>query len=154
MSRFLDWFFTSNNYPKKWIGYEVINGVGRCEYLSRWILLSAFKMHVYVHRFTGPDWSRVHHDHPRRFISIGLSGWYEDEQLIGRSSFVRRRFQAPWFRTFPAEYRHRIRALSVPCWTLVIVLRPSRKWGFWRDGEWIFWKDYVFGPHADEDKDC
>lgn len=50
------------------------------------------------------------------------------------------------FRSFPAEHLHRVRASPCGnCWTLVIVLRKSRPWGFVQDGRWIPFKQYVFG---------
>jgi hypothetical protein len=54
-------------------------------------------------------------------------------------------FQAPWIRSFPAEHIHRITTPSKSCWTFVIVVNASRPWGFWHNGQFIPWRDYVFG---------
>jgi hypothetical protein len=124
---------------------EEINGGGRCPtYLYRWTLLSIFGRSVYLHHFVGDDWSRDLHDHPKRFISIGLWGGYTEETPAGI-----RDYRAPWVRTFPAEHIHRI-ALGPhkTCWTLVIVLKAVRDWGFWHDGKWMHWKDYVRGKFS------
>jgi len=68
------------------------------------------------------------------------------------------RFYAPWFRSFPAEHVHRIRlGRFKECWTLVIVFAAVRPWGFWHEGKFIPWKEYVFGASkeiADEMKAC
>jgi hypothetical protein len=56
----------------------------------------------------------------------------------------RREYHAPWVRTFPATHIHRLSLIDgQPCWTLVIVLRASRAWGFWHAGQWIPWRKYV-----------
>ena len=65
---------------------EEINGNGRCStYLYRWLfqprrpraLWRGFG--IYLHKFVGDDWSRDLHDHPKRFVSIGLNGAYREE---------------------------------------------------------------------------
>lgn len=129
--------------------YETMSGNGACPvYLERWILGEAFNCGAYLHHFIGDDWAIDPHDHPRRFISIGLRGWYW-EDVFDPSTGRRRstfRFQAPWFRSFPADHLHLVRAAECgDCWTLVIVLPKSRAWGFVQDGQWIPFKRYVFG---------
>jgi hypothetical protein len=141
---------------------EEINGSQRCPtYLYRWTLFQPKwprwlwrGFGIYLHHFVGDDWSRDLHDHPKRFISIGLKGAYIEETPGHRIHF----YVAPWIRTFPATHIH---WLTLPkgtdCWTLVIVLRHVRDWGFWHDGEWLQWKEYVFGAYraiADKMKAC
>lgn len=151
---------------------EEINGRERCPtYLYRWTLLSRKgKFGVYLHHFVGDDWSRDLHDHPKRFISIGLWGWYLEETPCGEikngtpnigeswDSWTRiKKYRAPWIRTFPATHVHRLSVPSKNCWTLVIVLRPVREWGFWHLGRFIPWRSYVDGADqgiADKMKAC
>jgi hypothetical protein len=104
---------------------------------------------VYLHHFVADDWSRDLHDHPKRFISIGLWGWYFEDTPAGT-----KRYHAPWLRTFPAEHIHRLRVPSKNCWTLVIVLKPVREWGFWHEGQFIGWRQYVGSKTADKMKAC
>lgn len=157
---------------------EEINGGGRCPtYLYRWTLLRLpFGYKVYLHHFVGDDWSLDFHDHPKRFISIGLHGWYEehtpvtDAELLELTAIVRRMsaadpdstmtledpicvtiHSAPWVRTFPAEHKHRICTPSGSCWTAVIVGPSSREWGFWNNRTFIPWDKYVRG-HDPADK--
>lgn len=123
---------------------EEINGGKRCPtYLYRWELISLLGGHarVYLHKFVGDDWSTDLHDHPKRFWSIGLAGSYTEHRADGSSSSYR----APWIRSFPAEHQHRLTGPTriAPCWTLVIVGRPIRDWGFWHRGNFISWKKYV-----------
>jgi len=205
---------------------EEINGGERCPtYLYRWQLLKTRWFGVYLHHFVGDDWSLDLHDHPKRFVSIGLWGAYVEQTLklfhgyaprtvyrngqgpavelpecgivvdpmlnapafdpihCGRSEHehvAESTFRAPWIRTFPATHVHRLRLLRAcggcgapeerpdqhaagcyiplmlprPCWTLVIVLRAVRPWGFWHLGAWIPWRKYVGGEIADRRKSC
>lgn len=123
---------------------EEINGGERCPtYLYRWTLLSVRGWKVYLHRFVGDDWALDLHDHPKRFISIGLWGSYLEEFVDDMGLCARRLWRAPWFRSFPSEHTHRIEVPDGECWTLVIVGPAERSWGFWSDGEWIHWRRYV-----------
>lgn len=130
---------------------EEINGGNLCPtYLYRWTVMATRWFNVYLHHFVADDWSRDLHDHPRRFISIGLWGGYFEDTPTGT-----RLFYAPWIRTFPAEHIHRLRLVSNSCWTLVIVLKPStREWGFWHAGQWIHWRKYVGSDESKLMKDC
>lgn len=145
--------------------HEEINGHGRCPtYLHRWTLFQprwGRGFGIYVHKFIGDDWSLDLHDHPKRFISIGLKGSYIEEtpdrppyinrlgERIG-SRLELRTYRAPWLRTFPASHVHRISGPTpaAPCWTLVIVLTHTREWGFWHGTSWIPWRSYVRGDQA------
>jgi hypothetical protein len=132
---------------------EEINGGQRCPtYLWRWTIFKwSGHFSIYLHHFVGDDWSFDLHDHPKRFISIGLRGWYEEETPSGFKIY-----SAPWIRTFPAEHIHRISVPSKSCWTLVIVLKPKREWGFWHEGKFMPWRRYVDGEEgiAEKMKSC
>jgi len=115
-------------------------------YLERFTLFDRLGYGVYLHHFLGDDWALDPRDHPRRFISIGLWGWYWEDVFFSDGKGYTTRYSAPWIRSFPAEHLHRVRASECGnCWTLVIVLRKSRPWGFVQGGKWIGFKDYVFG---------
>lgn len=135
---------------------EEINGAERCPtYLYRWTVLQTRWFKAYLHHFTGDDWSLDLHDHPKRFISIGLWGWYvEETPYIGGKEWaalgpVRTTYRAPWIRTFPAEHKHRLTVPSRNCWTLVIVGRSTREWGFWDGDRFMNWRSYVYGADAE-----
>lgn len=136
---------------------EEING-DRCPtYLYRWTLARAFGCALYLHKFVGNDWTLDLHDRPKRFISIGLRGGYQEETVLDLLPIrCVEDFRAPWIRSFPARHTHRLSLLGDrPCWTLVITLRTVRKWGFWlRSGHWVGWREYLKLPDADERKDC
>lgn len=139
--RFLDRFFRR----------EEINGGERCPtYLYRWTLFRLPWFKVYLHRFVADDWSMDLHDHPKRFVSIGLAGGYHEW-----TPKKYRTYRAPWIRTFSAEHIHRIcLGEFLECWTLVIVFKTVREWGFWHEGRWIQWREYVNSQVADEMKAC
>lgn len=140
---------------------EEINGANRCPtYLYRWILWRTRWFKVYVHHFVADDWSLDLHDHPKRFISVGLKGRYVEITPDPKGGTRTRTFTAPWIRSFPGEHIHRLRMVRgwlgelEECWTLVIVLRGTREWGFWHLGEFIHWRKYVDSDTADEMKAC
>lgn len=140
----------------KLFDHEEINGGGICEtYLHRWVI-ARFPggRAIYLHHFVGDDWSRDLHDHPKRFITIGLAGGY-DEQFKAHGEFHVKRWRAPWIRTFPATHIHRLRSKHLGgCWTLVYVGALKRNWGFWKDGiQWWPWDYYVKHFGLDR-KDC
>lgn len=124
---------------------EEINGHNRCPtYLYRWelaaITLLGKTTRVYLHKFVGDDWALDLHDHPKRFISIGLAGRYVEHNDRGAIEY-----RAPWIRSFPAKHRHRLTGPTPEkdCWTIVIVGPAVRMWGFWHRGEFIDWRTYV-----------
>lgn len=132
---------------------EEINGRHRCAtYLYRWILLSTRWFKAYLHHFVGDDWSLDLHDHPKRFISVGIWGSYFEE-----TPGAGRWYRAPFIRSFPATHIHRLRVPDKNTWTIVIVLRTVREWGFWHEGRFIPWRRYVDGADssiADKMKAC
>ena len=135
---------------------EEINGRERCPtYLYRWTLAKFGPYSLYLHHFVRDDWSLDLHDHPKRFISIGLKGGYTEITPKGRTTF-----RSPWVRTFPAEHVHRLQMARGwlgeirDCWTLVITLKAVRPWGFWHLGNFIPWREYVGSAAADERKSC
>lgn len=127
---------------------EEINGGQRCPtYLFRWTIARTRWGNAYLHKFVGDDWSFDLHDHPKRFVSIGIRGSYLEYTEDGPL-----RWDAPWFRSFPADHKHRITTPWGTCWTLVLVGPPKRAWGFWHKGEFIPWLDYVRGKGGIADK--
>jgi hypothetical protein len=104
---------------------------------------------LYIHKFVGDDWTRDLHDHPKRFISIGLWGAYLEETPAGFTVY-----RAPWLRTFPPSHIHRLTTPWGTCWTLVLVLRQVREWGFWHEGQFIPWFEYIKSGEADKMKGC
>ncbi len=119
---------------------------------------------LYLHHFVGDDWSRDLHDHPKRFVSIGLCGAYVEQAAVGwgpgmhyghLAPLAERTYRAPWVRTFPAKHIHRLRLIAGrPCWTLVFVCRSTRPWGFWTRHGFVPWRTYVHSDEAHERRAC
>lgn len=142
--------------PRRWIDRvlrrEDISGRGICPvYLYRWTLLKLWGgIGLYLHNFVGDDWSLDMHDHPKRFVSLGIWGRYREHTPDGSRLYV-----APWLRTFPAKHIHRLQLINRrPCWTVVLVLRASRQWGFWGDNGWVPWRRYVDSSEAVNRRSC
>ena len=147
---------------RKWIDrlfcHEEIDGGKICPtYLHRWTLLKCGEaFSVYLHHFVGDDWALDPHDHPKTFTSIGLLGFYFEEDYADLERPRTVLWMAPWFRKFQPEHRHRIwMPKGGSCWTICIVGRPQREWGFWYHCEhWLPWKVYVKGGPGVERKAC
>ncbi len=148
---------------------EEINGANRCPtYLYRWTIFKWGKRGIYLHHFVADDWSLDLHDHPQRFLSIGLRGSYieytPDCDIVGLGEKFEI-FKAPWIRSFPANHIHRLVMVRSggangttekihDCWTLVFVGDATRQWGFWHEGRFIGWREYVKSDTADKMKAC
>jgi hypothetical protein len=60
----------------------------------------------------------------------------------GEGVLIRERMRPGMLRLRPANHAHRTKVGPSGCWTLVVMGPLRRRWGFWRDGLWWFWKDY------------
>lgn len=141
----------------------------------RWKLL--------LHHFLANADDRDVHDHPRPFWTFVLCGYYDDMRACdacggtGRGDVValrpstpfvldclrcrgtgvvlRERMKAGMLRYRPASHAHRTKVGPRGCWTIVVMGPLQRRWGFWRAGEWFYWKDYEhkygFGMRCDSD---
>jgi len=108
--------------------------------LSRLRVVQTPLFAVYVHVHQRPDKDRELHDHPWSFVSIVLSGGYR-EVRDGLPLVHRRRWTAAYRR---AEDLHRIAAVDPGTWTLLLVGRRRREWGFVVPGEgWVHWETFV-----------
>lgn len=130
---------------------EEINGHNICPtYLYRWTLLSTRWFKFYLHKFVADDWSQDLHDHPKRFVTIGLWGRYTEHTPVESKIW-----KAPWIRSFAPQHLHRITIEpSSTCWTIAIVFKSVRNWGFVHNGQWIPWRQYVSSDTAKEMKSC
>lgn len=124
-----------------------------------------------LHRFLPHADDRSVHDHPRGFWTIVLRGGYDDlapcdtcegsgthfqvlwegpperialecETCDGDGVILNERMRAGMIRHRPAEHRHRTKVHPKGCWTLVIMGRLERQWGFWVGGRWLGFREY------------
>lgn len=113
-------------------------------YLIRWKLVSFGWFGIYLHKFLRSDYDRALHDHPWGFLSLILSGGYfeEHDQTEGQKK------NTVWHRPGtilwrPPKWRHRvILSEGEVAWTLVAVGPRVRKWGFWLDSGWCWWRQH------------
>lgn len=112
--------------------------------MIRWVLFRCAAWGVYVHKFLRSDYDRALHDHPWPFVAIILKGGYVEvhDQTIDRREVREPRIPGNVL-VRPAEWRHRI---VVPAgessWSLVIVGRRQRRWGFLLPNGWCHWRRY------------
>ena len=119
-------------------------------YMDRWRLLSLWGgRKIYLHHFLKDDWTTDVHDHPSFFLSIGIHGSYweahpTDMKKWDGKSMMFKPYHAPWIRSFKATHRH---YLFDPkgCWTIVYRGKTTREWGFWPDGKFVGWEEYMAG---------
>lgn len=130
----------------KFFEKEVITDTPGDPLMVRWILFSVsrgiHKFAIMVHKFYRSDHDRCLHDHPWNFLSIILKGGYGE---VFESEGVETQ---AWRRPFSvllrkAEWKHRVVLLpGHTCWSLVFATGPVRRWGFWPEGKWCFWRNY------------
>lgn len=104
--------------------------------LVRYFLLRTRWFSLYLHHFVRSDNDRHFHDHPWGFCTFLLTGGYWENTPGGR--FWRRRFSVL---CRPAEWQHWVE-IKRPVWTLILVTRKSREWGFITERGWVDWQSY------------
>jgi len=109
-------------------------------YLTVYTLIEIGSLSICLHYFHRGDEDPDCHDHPFAFFSIVLSGGYR-EYLEDKTFILRRPFSVA-YRT--ATHRHRVQLLlPTGCWTLCIKHDAGREWGFYKNGEFIPWRNYI-----------
>lgn len=111
--------------------------------MLRWTLFSSDWLKVLVHHFMPGSDDPDTHDHPRPFITLVLRGGYWDITEDGKREAV----FAPALRYRRAEHAHRTLVGRKGAWTIVVMGKVTRPWGFFRDKVWYHFKDYerIFG---------
>lgn len=121
-------------------------------YLTRLRIVATPWFGVYLHRLDGPDSRPTLHDHPWSFVSLILRGGYVERRLNLHDRWVethtRRLLNV--MRRGDAHYIREL--LRVPTWTLLLVGRRRRTWGYLEPmtaGGWI-WTPFDRHEHATE----
>jgi hypothetical protein len=113
-------------------------GDPNCPILKRW-RIDAFGLKLRLHKFYANTKDRDTHDHPWPFLTICLKGGYDDVRLDGKVDKVR----AGSIRWRSIKHAHQTFAGPNGCTTIVIGPRASREWGFFHEGKWMHWKQYM-----------
>ena len=139
-NKFTDWTFTIPRTRFK-IGFshDIVENFKKEPYLERYILW--FGGTVRLHKFWRSDDDRALHDHPWWFITFPLATYHEwREDKNGNSEYVEvKRFR---FHFRSATYKHQV-VISKPAWTFIISGGHIREWGFWPNGFFIHWKEFL-----------
>lgn len=113
---------------RRWLDRFPVLVIGRDStdvYMRRYKLLRTPWFNLYLHEFIRGDVDDCLHDHPWRFWTLILAGGYT-EHLWGGAS----RWRPPGtFLYRPATWRHRV--TTDGAWSLVLVGRRRRAWGFY-----------------------
>lgn len=131
--------------------FEVPNYDGPGNYLTRWRVIRTPWAAIYVHRFDGPDPRPTLHDHPWNFTSIVLRGGYVERRLNAETLEVDEAHTVRRVNRVRAAEAHSImRLLRVPTWTLMLVGRRTRTWGYLQKaaGPMWAWTPFDKHPHA------
>lgn len=115
--------------------FEVPDYDGDGNYLTRLRVVQTPWFGVYLHRFDGPDPRPTLHDHPWPFLSLILRGGYVERRLNTMTMTVNEAHLVRFVNRMRTHDAHAImRLLRVPTWSLMLVGRRVRTWGYleWR----------------------
>jgi len=115
-------------------------------YLTRLHLFQTPWCSCMLHWIIRPDPQPDLHDHPNSFLSVLLSGSYDEE--IETSNEVREVRTIKWWNFKRATDRHRIIRVRGEVITLVFANRVTRGWGFYAPEGWRPWREYVASRRA------
>lgn len=109
-------------------------------YMERWHLIKTRWLGVYIHRMVHDDDDRALHDHPGHNISLVLHGCYieyldDGRKLRGTGDIV--------FRHAATKHRLELIVSGRPVTTIWIRLPSYREWGFWPNGRFVPWHEFV-----------
>lgn len=120
-------------------------------YMTRYTLLEwGNKFQICIHVFHRSDADDLH-DHPWNFVTIPLwRGYMEEVPILQKFGYtkptktrVRTRIYPliPYFRE--ATHRHRVILRNNKRAVTLVFMGPYiRRWGFWVDDQWVYWKRY------------
>ena len=136
---YLPGFFRIGSYT---LGFEHSTvGIQGRPYLERWFVM-LFGCTIRLHKFYRGDDDRALHDHPWRFWTFPLRGYWE--RTPAGTQYVK-----PWRLHYrPSGYQHTVVDFrgGVPAFTLVVTSRKERRWGFWPGGKFVYYKDFHGSP--------
>jgi hypothetical protein len=139
----------------------------------RWWLFRSNWLGIYLHNIVRKDEDNEPHDHPGWNITWVLRGWYTERTYKNIQG-------EPWYPSdgYGPEFSqlseikcisglkvrngwmpHKIEEVSDPsgnsCWTLWIVLRAQRPWGFWcKNKGWVHQAVYQGAEYGTIGKGC
>lgn len=128
--------------------FEIPNYDGPGNYLTRLRIVQTPWCAIYLHRFDGPDPRPTLHDHPWNFTSVVLRGGYIERRLDPMTMEVNESHMVRRVNRVRARDSHSImRLLRVPTWTLMLVGRRQRTWGYLEPETATEWRWTRFDQH-------
>ena len=113
-------------------------------YMLRWHLLPRNPFfNIYLHKFLNDDDDRALHDHPWPSVSFMLKGRVEEVLVEQKPWVLSRELGAGSVVWRPAVFRHRLKILEHPTWTLFITGPRVREWGFHCPHGWVPWDKFT-----------
>ena len=103
------------------------------------IKLRVDEISLCLHNFHRGDEDPDSHDHPFAFYSFVLAGGYREFSYDGTVTI--RKPLSLAYRS--ATHRHRVEPLAKRCWTICVKRKVDRMWGFWQNGNFVPWEDYI-----------
>ncbi len=105
-------------------------------YLTRYTIFRCPLFGVFLHHIHRSDSDRSLHDHPWSFVSVILKGGYTEELRL-RPGHHEVGWRGPGsILVRPAKAAHRV-TMNSPTWSLVLVGRRSRDWGYHTESGWV-----------------
>lgn len=148
---------------RKWLDRRNRVSIGGEEdpFFVRYRLVKTRWFSLYLHEFHRSDKTTCLHDHPWPFVAVVLRGgyweemptrhgWSEHEIVVAETRLHWRRPGAILWRSAATAHRVSIDEGTRP-WSLVLVGRKSRPWGFWTRAGWIPWTDRATDPICETD---
>jgi hypothetical protein len=132
---------------RRTIGADLLEG----PLMIRYRLIRVPWFGVFVHHIFRPDADRDLHDHPWPFASFVIWGSYTEVYSLVHDLVARARVLLPQqhyrrhfsFHRMPLNKAHMITQVEPGTWTLVFVGRRQQDWGFYVQGGWVPWREYV-----------
>lgn len=133
---------------KRWAFLEGLDiGADGDPYLDRLRIVHTPWLGLYLHHIHRPDKDLDPHDHPWAwFLRLVLAGdyteffWPDKRKPQRFATRERRRWS---FGIMRRRSAHIITGIRGPLWTLVIAGPRRGEWGFWRQGQFVPWRDYT-----------
>ena len=132
-------------FSKKDIGYSP-NDIA----IRRWRIISTPLGGIYLHEIRRPDKDRDCHDHPWTFRTFILWGGYNEMYITHDKGIEARSWTRFSRHAMPLWAAHKIMEVAPHTYTLVLVGRKRKNWGFWSTNQynsgfkWIAWQDYKY----------
>jgi hypothetical protein len=100
-------------------------------YMTRWHLIKTPIGGLYLHKMSRPDRRPICHDHPWNFRSLVLRGGYVEMRLDPFTRQIKANTIRRYNRMRALDAHYIVELLRPTTWTLVVVGRQVRTWGYW-----------------------